>query len=192
MRLGFASGRRMATGLLFGKDRICAVVAAPTAREAWRQVRQALKYTRTIELRLDWLKNRNELELLLVRLKLSSVAANFIATCRRREGGGRFGGSVPVQLEYLYAANRAGCKWSDLEAESISDSIIELWRGSNRYGQRLLSLHNFRGKRSQKSLAVLLRKLESLGEKLGFSAFKIATQCKSIGDSLRVLNLAQS
>jgi 3-dehydroquinate dehydratase / shikimate dehydrogenase len=180
----------MGRASLFGKDRICAVVAAPTAREMWNQVRRALKYTRTIELRLDWLKNRKELKLLLARLRLSPRPATFVATCRRREAGGRFSGSVPVQLEYLYAANRAGCEWCDLEAESISEAIIELRKGIDHYGLRVLSWHCFDCTPPEESLAALLRKLESVSAKLSFSAIKIATQCESFAESLRVLGLS--
>jgi len=44
---------------LFGKGvaRICAVVAASSAREMTAQLREALRETPTVELRLDWLAN---------------------------------------------------------------------------------------------------------------------------------------
>jgi len=47
---------------LFGKGlrRICAVVAASTADEMSKMVRSALRQTRTVELRLDWLSSDAE------------------------------------------------------------------------------------------------------------------------------------
>ena len=48
--------------MLFGRDRICAVVAARSAREMEQQLRRALRWTRTVELRLDYLESRKELE----------------------------------------------------------------------------------------------------------------------------------
>ena len=45
---------------LFGKDRVCAVVAAESAREMGLQVRLGLRKTRTLELRLDYLRNSKE------------------------------------------------------------------------------------------------------------------------------------
>jgi len=39
------------------ENRICAVAACPTAAEMAHLVRLGLKETRTIELRLDWLKS---------------------------------------------------------------------------------------------------------------------------------------
>src|SRR5712692_456468 len=43
--------------LPFGIHRICAVAAASTAAEMRKLVRQAMRFSRTIELRLDWLAN---------------------------------------------------------------------------------------------------------------------------------------
>src|ERR1043165_5760095 len=45
--------------LLFA-DRVCAVVATSSAHKALRQLREARRYTRTIELRLDWLRSDSE------------------------------------------------------------------------------------------------------------------------------------
>ena len=59
-KLCFQSIRGMGQGMgLFGTGvgRICAVVAASTAAEMRKQVRSAIKVTRTVELRLDWLHN---------------------------------------------------------------------------------------------------------------------------------------
>ena len=58
---------------LFGKGvaRICAVVAASSAREMAAQLRRALRETPTVELRLDWLKNDSERQRFLVWLRRS-------------------------------------------------------------------------------------------------------------------------
>ena len=45
---------------LFGKDRVCGVVAAGTAREMKSQMRLGLQTTRTLELRLDYLRDAKE------------------------------------------------------------------------------------------------------------------------------------
>src|SRR5712692_3021417 len=75
---------------LFGRDKVCAVVAAPDARGMMRQLRQALRFTRTVELRLDWLKSDLERMQFLGNIKLTRPRATMIATCRRRLAGGRF------------------------------------------------------------------------------------------------------
>ena len=78
---------------MIGKDKICAVVAAADARSMWTAARRALRVTRTIELRLDWLSNDAEMDRFL-RCGWRGVgrARLLIATCRRREAGGKFRG----------------------------------------------------------------------------------------------------
>ena len=74
-----------------GVRRICAVAAASTAAEMRAQVQEALRETPTVELRLDWLRDDQERERFLRWLtaaKSRMRGAVFIATCRRREGGG--------------------------------------------------------------------------------------------------------
>src|SRR5579863_4315860 len=50
-------------------DRLCAVIATPSARQALAHLRQALSYTRTVELRLDWLRSDRERSALLAGLR---------------------------------------------------------------------------------------------------------------------------
>jgi hypothetical protein len=64
-----------------GVGRLCAVVAASTAAEMEQQVRSALMETRTVELRLDWLRSDAERSRFLRSLKKSSHRnATFLAT----------------------------------------------------------------------------------------------------------------
>ncbi len=84
--------------------------------------------TRTVELRLDWLADDREIERFLKQLAGAKrqAGATLIATCRRREAGGRYRGSIAKQLVYLSEAVRAGCAWYDLEIESASKCPPEL------------------------------------------------------------------
>src|SRR6266480_4405809 len=67
-----------------GLRRICAVVAASTAEEMSKLVRSALRQTRTVELRLDWLRSDAERARFLDWLAASQPGhATFLATCRR-------------------------------------------------------------------------------------------------------------
>lgn len=175
---------------LFGKDKICAVVAARDAKDMLRQLREALKYTRTVEFRLDWLKTLEERTLFLAHFKIKCPRGTFLATLRCRGAGGLYRGSVPVQLSFLYAAARVGCQWCDLELESIAEAPQELWARVRKSGRWLLSWHCFASTPDEKSLRALLRRSERGGKELGFSAVKIATQCRSLSESLRVLALA--
>src|SRR5438034_1066784 len=103
-----------------GLRRICAVVAASTAAEMAKLVRSALTQTSTVELRLDWLSSDAERAQFLRWLGKSHPRnAKFLATCRRREGGGKFAGGVDRELYWLIQAREAGCQWCDLEVETL-------------------------------------------------------------------------
>ncbi|HVB08375.1 MAG TPA: shikimate dehydrogenase [Candidatus Acidoferrales bacterium] len=179
----------MARGLLFGEDRVCGVVAAGTSREMWRQLRQALLYTRTVELRLDWIEGDHEFRrlLALLRRKKLSRRATLIATCRRRSAGGRFSKGIAAQLAVLQRAVAAGCRWIDLEIESVEASASLTVDLCTEGARRILSFHDFEKTLRKSDLGRLMRKLEQTARSADFDAIKIATKCDSIGESLRVL-----
>ena len=135
---------------MIGESKICAVVAAESAAAMWRQLKRALEETRTVELRLDWLANDGEIESFLARLAANGregavrgAGATFIATCRRREAGGRYRGTIAKQLVHLGAALRAGCEWYDLEIESASRCPGELLDVLLGEGRQICSAHFF-------------------------------------------------
>lgn len=165
-------------------DRICAVVAARTAREMAAQIREALRRTRTIELRLDWLGTQAERRKLLAWLNGHRPAAAFIATCRPRFAGGHFEGKAP-SVALLYAAT-LGCQWCDLEVETTEQFNPGFARKLVQPARCLISYHNFA--RTPPDLRTVVRRLE----RAGGDAVKVATRCHSLRDSLRVLALAKS
>jgi len=104
-----------------GLRRICAVVAASTADEMSKMVRSALKQTKTVELRLDWLSSDAERARFLGWLATGQPRnATFLATCRRREGGGKFAGAVDRELYWLIQAREAGCQWCDPRSGNLA------------------------------------------------------------------------
>ncbi len=172
--------------MLFGKDLICAVVAAPTAAGMARQLHRALRFTRTVELRLDWLKSDQERLLFIGWLRLHAPRATLLATCRGRRAGGRFAGGIPRQMVFLQMAALSGCRWCDLELETAAlFRASELKAFLNRAGL-LISFHDFRG--TPRNLAEIVRRLE----RYGGDAIKIAAQCHSLADSRRILAIARS
>lgn len=170
---------------VIGRDRICAVVAAENRRGMIRQLRRALTYTRTVELRLDWMGGEAEILRFLGWLRVHPVRATLIATCRTREAGGRFRGDAPAQFGLLRLAVACGASWVDIEVETaqrLRGGALPRLLGAESF---LLSHHDFR--RTPANLPEIVRRLE----RGGGEAVKIATQCHSIGDSLRVLSAAQ-
>src|SRR5579863_2019031 len=91
-------------------DRLCAVVATPSAREAIRQLRVAGRCTRTVELRLDWLRSDRERTSFLKALRrFKKKGLTLVATCRRILGGGKLAGGAQAELYWLSQAREAGC-----------------------------------------------------------------------------------
>ncbi len=173
---------------VFGKGvaRLCGVVAAGTARELRGLLREALRQTPTVEIRLDWLKNDGERRRFLQWLKAHRPAkAQLIATCRRRVGGGEFAGGAGEELFWLIQAREAGCAWCDLEVETLRELPGRTVHGYAVPERILLSMHDF-------------RKTPKFPKKLtapasgGASAIKVAAMARTLADSARTLQLARS
>src|SRR5216684_2665483 len=168
-----------------GLRRICAVVAASTAPEMSKMVRSALKQTRTVELRLDWLSSDAERARFLGWLGRSKPRnATFLATCRRREGGGKFAGGVDRELYWLTQAREAGCRWCDLEVETLRKLPGQSVREYPVPPRVLLSIHDFERTPD-------LPRTINPPARGGVDAVKIAAEARSIHDSIRLLRLAR-
>ena len=164
---------------------ICAVVAASSATEMTRQLRSALKETRTVELRLDWLRSDAERVRFLGWLRKSKPkGATFLATCRRRAGGGKFAGGIDRELFWLMQAREAGCQWCDLEMETFRELPVGFFREYPVPGRVMLSMHDFEG------TPKLPRKIGVAQHGL-VDAVKIAAKARAISDSVRLLRLAR-
>ena len=169
-----------------GLRRICAVVAASTAAEMSKLVRSALRQTRTVELRLDWLSSDAERARFLGWLtEVQPRNATFLATCRRREGGGKFAGGVDRELYWLIQAREAGCQWCDLAVETLRKLPGQSVREYPVPPRILLSVHDF------ERTPDLPRTINAPAHG-GVDAVKIAAQARSIHDSVRLLRLARS
>jgi 3-dehydroquinate dehydratase/shikimate dehydrogenase len=168
-----------------GVRRICAVVAASTAREMGQEVRSALREAKTIELRLDWLRSDSERAKFLRWLsKNNPREITFVATCRRRKGGGKFAGDAEQELFWLMQAREAGCQWCDLEMETYRDLPEGLVREYPLPRRILLSIHDF-------DRTAKLPKKISVARHGMVDAVKIAAKACTISDSVRLLRLAR-
>jgi 3-dehydroquinate dehydratase / shikimate dehydrogenase len=170
----------------FGKGlaRICAVVAEPSARRMAAQLRRALRETSTVELRLDWLRTDSERLRFLQGLRRNPPsAALLIATCRRREGGGLFRGSVQQELHWLQQAAAAGCLWCDLEIETARKLPTNSLRQRSLPARILLSVHDF------KRMPPLHSDIASKWKRQ-VDAIKVAGVAGTIADSVRLLRFA--
>src|SRR5277367_898115 len=170
---------------MLGPDKLCAVVAAPDARSMWRRLALALKETRTVELRLDWLSGDSEVIYFLERLAGRPPKATLIATCRRQEAGGRYRGTIAKQLLHLAEAIRAGCACYDLEIETLRQcppEVVDVLLGD---GKQLASAHFFQEMpESLPRVAAELRRYRP-------DVIKIAAQCESLAESRKLLAFAR-
>ena len=173
---------------MLGRDKVCAVVAALDANSMLAQLRLALRQSRTIELRLDWLPSDAEIGRFLRRLEANRSARNgatLIATCRRRVAGGRYAGTIAKQLVHLADAIRAGCAWYDLEIETVRQCPSELISVLLGEGRQLASAHFF--ERTPKNLSRVAAELRRDRPE----AIKIAALCDSLSDSRKLLDFAR-
>lgn len=170
---------------LFGKDRVCGVIAAETARAMESQVRMGLRKTKTLELRLDYLRSAKERAAFLAWLGRARPRAVLIATCRGRRGGGLFRGSGKEQVEILAQAVAAGCGWCDVEIETAEKIAAADLRRALSPARVMISHHDFR--KTPKNLAGIARQLR----RAGGNAAKIAAQCQCVSDSVRICELAR-
>src|SRR5215469_10025919 len=170
---------------LFGKDRVCGVVAAQTAREMIKQIGRGLRKTRVLELRLDYLSGPKERRALFDWLASRARRGALVATCRRAEGGGLFRGTAREEIEILGEAVRAGCAWCDVEIETAERVPMKELRRALSPARILVSYHDFR--KTPRDLRAIVRRLD----KIGGDAIKIAAHSSSVSDSLRVCELAR-
>jgi 3-dehydroquinate dehydratase / shikimate dehydrogenase len=169
---------------MLGRDKICAVAAAPDARSMRGQLQEALGRTRTVEIRLDWLADDCEISRFLAWLADSRPRATLVATCRRTQAGGRYRGTVAKQLVHLAEAIRSGCNWYDLEIETVRQCPGELLDVLLGDGRQIRSAHFFRGMPADlHRVAAELRHGRP-------DAIKIAAQCVSLKSSRRLLDFA--
>jgi len=172
------------SGSVFGEGirRLCGVVAAKTAKEMAALVRLGARETPTLELRLDWLKSDAERHKFLKWLAKQphKKGKQWIATCRRRVGGGEFAGDAGQELFWLMQAREAGCEWCDVEVETLRELPGRSVQEYPLPERVLLSYHDFQ------KMPRLARKV-TVPRGAGVDAVKIAGMARTIGDSVRLL-----
>ena len=177
---------------LFRTGKICAVVAESDAATMAVALRRALRVSKTVELRLDWLRSAGEIERMIRwlaanRKRLGTASrVTLIATCRRRGAGGEFVGGAREELELLRGAAAAGCRWVDLEIESAEWVRPEEVQALRRVARVLISYHNFR--RTLPNLRNVRIRIENARG----DAIKIAAEARGLRDALRILKQART
>jgi 3-dehydroquinate dehydratase/shikimate dehydrogenase len=169
---------------VFEEGKVCAVVAEPRAELALSSARLALRRTSVLELRLDYLESEDEFAALLRGILSLASRATLIATCRRKEAGGRFQGSIARQISRLVLAAASGCTWCDLELETLERLDAATLRKTLGEVRLVASFHDF--VRTPARLGELRQRLEAVGG----DAAKIATVTRHYRELVRLLRTA--
>ena len=99
-------------------SKVCVAITGASAAEMIERASAAVKETPFLEFRLDYLADPSAALPELKQFLAEHNAATAIATCRRKDTGGRFSGKVAAELSILTAAAEAGFHIVDLELES--------------------------------------------------------------------------
>jgi len=156
-------------------EHICVVIGRTRHKMIQVEIQEAAKRgARMIELRLDFLAKAPDYKRL-----LQDKPCPVIATFRRPQDGGRWGGSEEDRLMQLRQAIVAGVDWIDLETD-VADKI-------RRFGavKRIVSYHNMREVPDD---------LEIIHERMcrqDADVVKIAVRAQDPADNLRVLKLLE-
>jgi 3-dehydroquinate dehydratase/shikimate dehydrogenase len=170
--------------------RLCVAVQGATAAELFARAEAALKDAHFLELRLDALAKPAAALPQLRKFLAAHREVTAIGTCRRKENGGHFSGTLKAELEILLQAAQYGCQLVDLEVES-AEHAARTQLGKFRDGLRaagtslLISFHDFTRTRSLEQAA---HRIEAFHPDF----VKVVSTARTLADNLAVLRLIES
>src|SRR5947207_6366706 len=183
----FAPASAVRPRLHLGK--MCVAIQGARPAEMIERADKALVDTKFLEFRLDSLTRPAA-----VLADLKSFLATHrdviaIATCRRKDHGGNFTGSLTAELDVLLRAGQAGCQIVDLEVESAEKAKrtqLEKFReGLRSAGTALLvSFHDFARTRGLEQAAARIAAFEP-------EYLKVVSTAHTLADNLAVLRLIE-
>lgn len=135
-----------------------------------------------LEIRMDMLDRPLEGAEVIRRLKERYPDVFLLATCRRKQNGGKFTGSIDEEFRLLEAAIDAGARAVDVEIETACAAREKLAAFRGR-AKLVVSYHNFQ---STPALAPVLRRLDSIPADVS----KLVTTARKPTDNYRVLEAA--
>jgi 3-dehydroquinate dehydratase/shikimate dehydrogenase len=154
-------------------DPVCVVIGRTRHKMVQIEIQEAARQgARFIELRLDFLARAPDF-----RRLLANKPCPLVATVRRPQDGGRWGGTEEARQALLRQAIVAGFDWVDLETE-VADSIRRF-----KDVRRIVSYHNMR------EMPADLEKIHQRMCGQDADVVKLAVRAQHPGDNVRVLNL---
>ncbi len=170
-------------------SKLCVAVQGAAPAELFARAEAALQDAHFLEFRLDLLAKPASGLPRLREFLAAHREVTAIGTCRRKENGGNFTGSLKAELEVLLEAAECGCHIVDLEVESaeqMSKTQLARFRESLRAAGTalLVSFHDFR---RTKSLDQAARRIETFEPDF----IKVVSTARTLADNLTVLRLIE-
>lgn len=169
--------------------RLCVAVQGAALAELFTRAEAALKEAHFLEFRLDSLPKPAAALPKLKQFLAAHRDVTAIGTCRRKEHGGHFTGSLKAELEVLLEAAKCGCAVVDLEIESAEQAgkaqLARFRDGLRAAGTALLvSFHDFS---RTKSLDQAARRIEAFEPDF----IKVVSTARHLADNIAVLRLIE-
>ena len=169
--------------------KLCVAIQAGSAAEMIERAEAALTDAKFLEFRLDSLPKPAAALPKVKEFLAGHRDVTVIATCRRKEFGGNFGGSLTAELDVLLAAAEAGCGIVDLEVESAEETrpaVLKKFReGLKAAGTALLvSFHDFSRTKGLEQAADRIMAFEP-------EFVKVVSTARTLADNLVVLKLIE-
>lgn len=165
--------------------KLCVAIQAEKPAEMFDRAEEALKDSHFFEFRLDALAKPAAALPYLKQFLGEHREVTAIATCRRKENGGHFVGTLAAELEILEKAALSGAHILDLEVESAeSAKAAQLAKLRTAGAALLISFHDFSRTRS---LAQAADRIEAFKPEY----VKVVSTARSLADNLAVLRLIE-
>ena len=165
--------------------KLCVAIQANSPAEMFERAEAALKEAKFLEFRLDSLPKPAAALDKLKRFLDEHRDVTAIATCRRKEHGGNFAGSLKAELEILSSAAECGCQIVDLEVESAEEAKpAQLARLRTTGAALLISFHDFT---RTKGLQLAAQRIERFNPDF----VKVVSTARSLADNLALLRLIE-
>jgi 3-dehydroquinate dehydratase/shikimate dehydrogenase len=173
-------------------DKLCVAIQASSPAELIERAEAALADSKLIELRLDFLPKPASAIPKVQEFLAAHRDAAALATCRRKQFGGHFTGSLKAEFEILSAAVEAGCQIVDLEVESAEEAAprqLDQFRDKLRAAGAalLVSFHDFARTKALKGMEQAADRIQAFQPDF----VKVVSTAHSLADNLAVLKLIE-
>ena len=165
--------------------KLCIALGLPTPAQLSAAAEHEYKDGSTfLEFRLDYLKDPSAGLLVIETLSKRYGNMQVLATCRGRDHGGNFTGTVEQQIAILEAAGKTGAIAADLEIESAEQAKPRV-AALRKSLPLIVSFHNFQ---TTPALPPVMRRLQ----RVPADAYKLIVTARKPADNLRLLEFMRS